>query len=316
MKRKSTLTTAFTLVELLVVIGIIALLISILLPALGKARRQANNVKCAANLHDIGLAFFAYAADNRGSLPQYFASPANAALHAAQPNVGNPGYTNQGIWMWDIEVGTRDALVKYGASEQNLYCPTNDHISSGDLNQLWDFGVQLNGVPVSTLPKPVAPNTQATTGFGVMGYVFLTARPEYVPQNMGTGTYPYNTTYDPVGHWDYQATLRPRNTQALHFPLTRPNVASDTEIVADAIMSTSASASPANPYNFGGVQGGATGPMNSSHLYSKVPEGSNILFLDGHVDFRPLKVLGSQARPRPPGSLTPRAPFGNGVFWW
>ena len=61
--------SAFTLVELLVVIGIISLLISILLPSLARARQAAITIACSSNMRQVGQAMVMYANENRGYLP-------------------------------------------------------------------------------------------------------------------------------------------------------------------------------------------------------------------------------------------------------
>src|SRR4051812_11007223 len=65
---KTTFSCAFTLVELLVVVAVIAILASLLLPALGKAKAQGRLVECINNKHQLGMAWHMYTMDNDDKL--------------------------------------------------------------------------------------------------------------------------------------------------------------------------------------------------------------------------------------------------------
>jgi prepilin-type N-terminal cleavage/methylation domain-containing protein/prepilin-type processing-associated H-X9-DG protein len=79
-KRGRRTSDGFTLVELLVVIGIIALLIAILLPALTAARAQSNNLRCSSNIRQICVAMALYASENKDRFPPNIDTPSPAQL--------------------------------------------------------------------------------------------------------------------------------------------------------------------------------------------------------------------------------------------
>ena len=226
------LTPAFTLVELLVVIGIIGLLVSILLPALNNAREQARKTQCAAGLHNIGVAMNVYANENRRKLPQHLGNGNN--------------------WLWDIPFPTRDAIIKAGAERNNFYCPSGD-LQNNDT--LWEF-------------------PDKTSGWTVSGYFWLMTRLTG-PLSVKT---PFLTGY-PVGQYsDDFRRLRPRIDMAR---------ASEMELVADSSLSIG---TPPNR-RFTGINGGW--PSHRSNHMKRWNQGigTNILFLDGHVEWRDLDAM-------------------------
>ena len=115
---------AFTLVELLVVIGIIALPISILLPVLNRAREAANRAKCASNMRQLAIVFYQYQSDFKGHLP--------CAGH--DPDCG--GINNNRAWVcWYSSDAFQGSLIqKYlskGTTYKVLICPSDDPKARG-----------------------------------------------------------------------------------------------------------------------------------------------------------------------------------------
>lgn len=147
----------FTLAELLVVIGLIALLIAILLPALSRAREAANQVKCMSNLRQLTIAFLMYANDNRGSFP--------GAADGDWGFIRTPRPTDWIYWQAGRDVN-ESAVAPYLAARGDalravLRCPSDDppprQVPSGypdPYNYSYQMNYLLDGNPFE-MPMPL-----------------------------------------------------------------------------------------------------------------------------------------------------------------
>ncbi len=154
---------AFTLVELLVVIGIISVLVSILLPALGSARESAQTVKCMSNLRQIGIGLRIYASNNKDVLPPLY------TFDFLGGGMARGGY-------WATVLNESKTMPTSATSESNntFMCPSSLNIK---VDAFWTYA--------STRTS----NTGYFTMQGTNGSGSQDVRVSYAANGMNIGTY-------------------------------------------------------------------------------------------------------------------------------
>ena len=181
----------FTLVELLVVVGIVAVLVSILLPALNKARQAARSLQCLSNVKQIATMMIMYANDNKGSIPGVewntnagnFSGQYGYHLHIGSGG-GNlaAGYGGStGLNWWPRGLG----IMMYSGYKLDLpllFCPGRE---SSD-----PFSFEFNSAPANASdnpPKTWNPGLVWATNPGIINMGYACANTDRV-----TGTSTYN----------------------------------------------------------------------------------------------------------------------------
>jgi prepilin-type N-terminal cleavage/methylation domain-containing protein len=174
----------FTLIELLVVIAIIAILMAILMPALGRVKETAKRVVCSNQAKQIGVGIATYAADYANRMPTY------------NSNISKKPYElvhSYALYRSDYVGGNGKLLPmklallyegRYITDPRVFYCPSN-------IAPLYKYASYSNPAPWGTLPQ----NFNATGGHNQwvrMGYTYMPIDPRLAKDGMGT---PWETSH-------------------------------------------------------------------------------------------------------------------------
>lgn len=138
-------TNIFTIIELLIVIGVIAVLISMLLPALNKAREKVKSIECLNRYKQLGLAFNLYSSDYSGYFP--------ACINISTGTNYNPDATGAGMdnYVWDW------MLFPYFNTQNLLYCPLYAKFYDGNHHtRTYIMGMHIgdNFIKIAKIKKP------------------------------------------------------------------------------------------------------------------------------------------------------------------
>ena len=143
---------AFTLVELLVVTGIISVLIGILLPTIAGARRNAATVKCASNLRSLGQAVHLYANEQKGYVPTYRATYGTLRI---------PWYDQLAHYVFNRPaIGTPPSIINDAGFAATIFagCPSIEFVKqtgSGVINSSTGYGI--TSLPLEPVADPLNP---------------------------------------------------------------------------------------------------------------------------------------------------------------
>ena len=219
MERRKMKKKGFTLVELLVVIAIIAMLLAILMPALGKVRQLAQRIMCSTNLSGLGKAMLTYSNDDK-----YESFPI-AGASGSYWNTGASSTAGTCSWDWRISTFVNTATPGYATISSCLYllvkiadttpeqfiCPGSDNkkfdlanyslhssYSTATFTDVWDFGRKSDAKASYTMGK----------GHNTYSYQLP------LPIRTGQTAYPISTTSNPAKavmadrnpYWQYGVT--------------------------------------------------------------------------------------------------------------
>jgi len=253
-------TRGFTLVELLVVIGIIALLISILLPSLNRARETANRVKCAANLKSIGQAILLYANENKQAYPRTLYSGGTTAgtciptwgsvptatnpfASGKTPGTDVPAYN-------DVTAAIFLLMSTEDVSPEIFVCPSSNA-------QKWDYGGGGNSVA-----NWCNWNGTGSNPGGIAQSLSYSYQDPYADPPSVTSGFKLNTSL--TTEYAVMADINPGGVAAA--PLQNAGSPADNVLLP---------------------LGNSSGPqVKAANSNNHNKDGENILFGDGHVDFR------------------------------